>query len=351
MTLENVNGTKSGTANVEVLDKPEPPKGPLTAADIHKEGCTLSWKAPEDDGGSEIVKYIVEKMDTSRGTWVDAGETPDCKIKVNKLAPNKEYAFRVKAVNAQGESIPLEIVKPIIAKNPFNPPDPPGEPQIADFGPNHVDLTWEAPKDDGGAPIQKYIIEKKPKYSPVWEKAAEIPGGKTSGTVPNLTEGDEYEFRVIAVNEGGESEPSVVSKPVTAKHRKLPPKIKSNLRDLKIKAGQPLNLDVEFVGAPAPEVVWMNGDRVIVSDKAKTLITNDEGRTKLMIPLTERGDSGPWKLVLKNEFGTDEGNFTVTIMDKPKPPTGPLEVSDVTKDSCKLKWKPPVDDGGVPITG
>ncbi|GAU87381.1 hypothetical protein RvY_00244-2 [Ramazzottius varieornatus] len=351
LTLENVNGTKAGSANVEVLDKPSAPEGPLKASDIHKEGCTLAWKAPEDDGGSEIVKYVVEKMDTSRGTWVDAGETPDTKIKINKLTPNKEYAFRVKAVNAQGESIPLEIINPIVAKNPFDVPDAPGEPQIVDFGPDHVDLSWIAPLNDGGAPITKYIIEKKAKYSPVWEKAAEIPGDKTSGTAPNLTEGEEYEFRVIAVNEGGESEPSVVSKPVVAKHRRLPPKIKSNLRDIKLKAGQPLNIEVEFVGAPMPEVTWVNGDKVLKVEPGKTMITTEEGRSRITIPMTERGDSGPWKLKLKNEFGVDEANFTVTIMDKPQAPKGPLDVSEITKDSCKLKWNPPTDDGGVPLTG
>ena len=120
---------------------------------------------------------------------VDAGETPDTKIKIGELTPNKEYAFRVKAVNAQGESIPLEIINPIVAKNAFDVPDAPGEPQIVDFGPDHVDLSWPAPVSDGGAPITKYIIEKKPKYSPVWEKAAEVSGDKTSGTAPNLTEG------------------------------------------------------------------------------------------------------------------------------------------------------------------
>ena len=31
--------------------------------------------------------------------------------------------------------------------------------------------------------------------------------------------------------------------------------------------------------------------------------------------------------------------------------SGPLEVSDVHKEGCKLKWKPPLDDGGTPITG
>ena len=128
------------------------------------------------------------------------------------------------------------------------------------------------------------------------------------------------QFRVIAVNEGGESEPSVVSKPVVAKHRKLPPKIKSNLRDLKVKAGQPLTVEVDFVGAPAPEVVWMNGDKVIVPDKSHVFITVEENRSKISIPMAERPDSGTWKLRLKNEFGTDEATFKVTVMDKPTSP-------------------------------
>lgn len=34
---------------------------------------------------------------------------------------------------------------------------------------------------------------------------------------------------------------------------------------------------------------------------------------------------------------------------KPSSPQGPLEVSDVTKTGCKLKWKKPEDDGGLPI--
>jgi len=38
------------------------------------------------------------------------------------------------------------------------------------------------------------------------------------------------------------------------------------------------------------------------------------------------------------------------IADKPTPPVGPLEVSDVTPETCSLSWKPPLDDGGSPIT-
>jgi hypothetical protein len=56
-------------------------------------------------------------------------------------------------------------------------------------------------------------------YFRPWEKAAEIPGNQTKGTAPGLTEGEEYEFRIIAVNKGGPGEPSEPSRPVIAKPR------------------------------------------------------------------------------------------------------------------------------------
>lgn len=47
----------------------------------------------------------------------------------------------------------------------------------------------------------------------------DVPGNKTKATVPGLVEGEEYEFRVVAVNKGGPGEPSDASKSVVAKAR------------------------------------------------------------------------------------------------------------------------------------
>lgn len=83
----------------------------------------MDWKPPADDGGSEIMHYVVEKMDTARGTWQEVGTFGDCHAKVAKLTPNKEYKFRVKAVNFQGESKPLTSDIDIVAKNQFGKTD------------------------------------------------------------------------------------------------------------------------------------------------------------------------------------------------------------------------------------
>jgi len=42
-------------------------------------------------------------------------------------------------------------------------------------------------------------------------------------------------------------------------------------------------------------------------------------------------------------------SMRMQIIGKPGTPEGPLEVKDITKTSCKLSWKKPEDDGGIPI--
>lgn len=98
------------------------------------------FKFFQDNGGSEIVAYIVEKMDTSRGTWQEVGQFPDCEAKVTKLTPNKNYLFRVKAVNLLGESKPLESDHEITAKNQFDIPDRPEAPEVTDWDENRIDI-------------------------------------------------------------------------------------------------------------------------------------------------------------------------------------------------------------------
>ena len=61
-----------------------------------------------------------------------------------------------------------------------------------------MDLKWTPPREDGGAPIEGYIVEKKDKFGN-WEKALEVPADKTTATVPDLIEGQTYEFRFVVV--------------------------------------------------------------------------------------------------------------------------------------------------------
>ena len=54
-----------------------------------------------------------------------------------------------------------------------------------------------------------------------------------------------------------------------------------------------------------------------------------------------KGDQGHYNITLKNPKGSDTAHVNLIILDKPGTPEGPLEVSKVTADGCKLAWNPP----------
>lgn len=356
LRAENTNGRDEETVELIVLGRPASPKGPLAVTDVTAKSCKLAWKKPEDDGGSPITAYEVEKLDVATGKWVRVGKVPATgkdapEMEVTGLTPGAEYQFRVTAVNDEGDSEPLTTLHGTVAKNPYDEPGKPGTPEIADWDNKSVQLKWAPPRSDGGAPIEKYIIQKKDKSKPdVWEAAAEVPGDCCEGTVPDLKETGEYQFRVIAVNKAGPSPPSDASKSQIIRHRALKPRIdRTNLKPICVRAGKPVKFDVDVRGEPAPKTTWwLKGAEIKAEGNID--ITNVPYNTKLSIVDSLRVNSGLWKVRAVNEHGEDEADVEITILSAPGRPKGPLKVSDITKNGCKLKWDKPDDDGGKPIT-
>ena len=91
----------------------------------------------------------------------------------------------------------------------------PGTPHVDGVTPNSVTLSWAKPTDTGGGKIQGYQVEVKPKGGD-WAPATAFPVKENECTVPNLKEGQEYEFRVKAINEAGPGNPSMSTGPVVA---------------------------------------------------------------------------------------------------------------------------------------
>ncbi|XP_058812494.1 twitchin isoform X4 [Topomyia yanbarensis] len=350
LIVKNECGEYSASGHVTVLDKPSPPEGPLRISNITTEGCRLEWKIPKDDGGSPITHYVIEKMDMSRGTWSAAGMSTSLINEISRLIHNKRYSFRVKAVNEIGESEPLDSSNPIVAKNDFEEPSQPPKPQVVDWDANSVSLEWNPPKSDGGAQITEYIVQKKEKDSPYWSTAGRVPGIQRNLKVPDLATETEWEFRVIAVNAAGESEPSDASDAVLTRSRFIAPKIVTPMRDMVVKAGLIFHLDVNFTGEPVPDVTWTLNGKPVETDK-RTTLTAVGHHTIVHTVNCNRGDSGDYKLVISNSSGKDEGSFHLTVLDRPDPPEGPMNYEEITEKSVTISWKPPTDNGGSEITG
>jgi len=101
-----------------------------------------------------------------------------------------------------------------------DPPDPPGEPEATEVGGDFVSLTWDRPKSDGGGRILGYYIERKDAASDNWVRCNQTPCIANIYNVPNLIEDREYDFRVTAVNEAGESKPATTGRRIKVKDPK-----------------------------------------------------------------------------------------------------------------------------------
>ncbi|CAF4189098.1 unnamed protein product [Rotaria sp. Silwood2] len=352
LTLRNAKGEVKVPIDVTVIDRPGKPEGPMKVTDVTKETCVVSWKPPLDNGGCTIDRYEIEKQDVGRGGWVPAGEVngDTTSLRVTKLVAGKEYLFRVRAINKEGESEPLETAAATLAKNPFDEPTAPGQPDIFDWDQNHVDLQWKTPDSDGGAPIERYVIERREKGRDQWQKGAEIDGNQNKGACSGLSEGKEYEFRVVALNKAGPSEPSEPSKAIIAKPRFLKPRInKVGLKSITVKQGQTITLEAPYAAEPLPTMTWQRESTELKPDD-RTQMTQTDKLAKLVITKSVRADTGRYLIRLVNDSGSETADCEVIVLGPPSKPRGPLEVKGVTKSSVTLAWSPPKDNGGKDIT-
>lgn len=90
---------------------------------------------------------------------------------------------------------------------------------------------------------------------------------------------------------------------------------KTALSDMKVKAGQPISFNVHFTGEPTPEVQWSVNDKHLVPSN-RTTVQNTETGTVLTTRPSERGDSGQYRLTIKNTSGSDTAACIVTVVGK-----------------------------------
>ena len=90
---------------------PSPP-GPPEILAVGKDFATIEWLKPENDGGSEVTNYLIEREERKSIRWVKVNRDSilkDTSFKVTDLQEGNIYQFRVTAMNAAGDSEPSEV--------------------------------------------------------------------------------------------------------------------------------------------------------------------------------------------------------------------------------------------------
>ena len=260
--------------------------------------------------------------------------------------------FRMLATNGRGDSLWSDVVNtttraPGISSAPTNV-------SAAADGDSAIDVSWEAPLDDGGAAITRYEVRWSADGSTGWRTAGSTPDGTTlTYKDTGMTFGTTRYYRVAARNNQGVS---AWSDPPYA-----------SATTLAGVPGQP-GLTVRATDANTIALTWTvpaaNGSAIIryelewspdgsantwsrLPDKAATDTShNDSG----LDPGTERH----YRIRAVNGATPGEGSWS-TVRNAKTPPAVPgaptLRAAANGENAIDLAWDPPTDDGGAAISG
>ena len=206
--VSNVAGT-TPTASAQqgtetVITAPGVPTG-LSAAPGNGI-VTLSWTAPADTGSSAIISYTIQQS-TNGAAWVNSTPATATGLTqiVTGLTNGQAYQFRVNATNSELTGDASAIISATPNASLSTAPDAPMYPFFwVTNDATEVRLFWNPPTSDGGSEITEYKTQYRIATATSWTD------GPTGLTVPaiikNLTPGQNYEFRVFAVNSAGDSQ-------------------------------------------------------------------------------------------------------------------------------------------------
>jgi len=120
--------------------------------------ATLSWIAPTNTGGRNIINYQIEYSLNDGNTWTIYSQPASVELYaiVNGLVNNADYIFRVSAINAIGIGSPSSVSN-LITPSASRPSAP--QNFTATKESLQRTLTWSAPLIVGSSPITNYVLE------------------------------------------------------------------------------------------------------------------------------------------------------------------------------------------------
>uniref|UniRef100_A0A3B5LZA1 Immunoglobulin like and fibronectin type III domain containing 1, tandem duplicate 2 n=1 Tax=Xiphophorus couchianus TaxID=32473 RepID=A0A3B5LZA1_9TELE len=310
----------------------------LVVVSAFNDCINISWSSPSSTGGSRLLGYVLEKRKQGSNLWTCVN-APDEIIKeknyaVRDVVEGMEYEFRVCAINLSGAGEFSNASDFVFARDPKKPPGKVTGLKVTETSYTNMVVTWTKPEDKPGIQDEAkgYFVEIRRADCTEWCRCISSPIIMTSFNVKGLKSMDMYWVRVIAINDGGEGTPEELSH--------LQCMISTVLIFMVVRAGNSVRITVNFEASPWPEITWLKDNVPVMK---RVTISNSDGSSQLLIPTSERLDSGIYSVFVKNIVGQETFSTEVRVTDDPKPP-GPVELEESVPGTVTVIWQPSPDE-------
>ncbi len=196
-----INGVgRSPLSSIVSVSIPNVPTAPVDPKAINGgNGITVTWSAPELDGGMPILVYDVHRsVDGGSELSVAMVHATNCSYVDLDVSNGHSYSYSIHALNAVGEGAPSSLVGITLAGSPGQPINIGGT-----TGEGSATVTWSEPSNDGGSPILSYSVYMSVNGSDP-ALAGTVSALERSWTQVGLDHEKSYLFFVTATNAKGE---------------------------------------------------------------------------------------------------------------------------------------------------
>ncbi|XP_014114455.1 PREDICTED: immunoglobulin-like and fibronectin type III domain-containing protein 1 isoform X2 [Pseudopodoces humilis] len=337
-------------ASIFVEDPPQVDKVLLknltSVPTVAKAGEAVKLRIPFKGRGPIRAAWLKDRMELGDDTRIRVDKTDTCTtLSISSCSRRDCGDYKVRLKNDSGTlEINLKLV--VIDK----PQAPAGPIKIVENSANNITIQWKPPKDDGGKPVQRYLIERQQVGRNDWETLGETPRSCSTFTTSKVEEEMSYYFRVRAMNAEGVSD-ALESGEVKAAGKASPgapdpPEIISASRDTitiswkaPCKTGTSQIMGYIVQKRKKGTVTWLPVTKVPVKDK------------KLKVTSLKKGVQYEFRVAAVNAAGTGQPSDPSEAAFAQDPTKSPgqvqdLRVSSSDSTSVTLTWnKPEVQDG------
>ncbi|KAJ0181686.1 hypothetical protein K1T71_002408 [Dendrolimus kikuchii] len=306
-------------------------------SDMTPTSALVQWNSPIPEGVTlPNVELTYDLLLGDRGRYKAIYSGPSLSCRVRDLRPGCEYSvcLQIRAGESAGATSEAATFRA-----PAAPPDKMTAPRVTQHARTSMLLRWQSTADNGSR-LLHYVLE-----MDAGEGFVEVTKPRTrQHTVNNLRPQTRYRFRIAAVNDCGRGEWSEETVAWTAGSpppAPAPPLLTAaDATSLALawerRGDEGFTLQME-------DVACSYGFLVVYTGRERTYMCTGLHRAsdykfRLRCETTD-GQEGPW---------STEVTYS-TAPERPGPPGRPSPKGKIHSRAFRLRWEPPIDDGGAAV--